>query len=202
MEIDIKISGQLPAINDDLTNAMKQIEELMVASVQLNLMMGGRPEPFHLKHPNETPLVGTGKMYRGIKGMSDQYSASVYMDSSVVSEKGFFYPAALNFGADIPPFGTPKEERFNTPLNMLGKGKGVPINASASRKALTKQGLKGFAGVKVMVFEIDGHTVFTTTRKGFHLGAFPFMILQEQDEPRILETLSNAIIRQNGEIIQ
>lgn len=100
--IDIQLTGKLPTISADLEPAMADIEELMLQSVQLNLTMGGRP-PFAVKQPNETPLVGSGRMYAGIEGMHDSNSATVYMDDSVRSSKGFFYPAALHYGAEIPP---------------------------------------------------------------------------------------------------
>jgi len=36
--------------------------------------------------------------------MHDSRSATVYMDDSVRSSKGFFYPAALHYGAEIPAY--------------------------------------------------------------------------------------------------
>ena len=155
--IDINLTGQFPEVNLDLSEFMQQAEEIMLSSVQMNLTIGGRP-PFNVKHQNETPLVGSGKMYAGIMGEHDATSATVYMDSSVVSKKRFFYPRALNDGAEI-----------------------LPVEG------------------KLMVFEIDGHTVFTYRRVGFHLGPFPFMIWQDQDKERILELLPNAIFSQQGE---
>jgi phage gpG-like protein len=150
--IEIKIEGKLPTVNGNLEPAMASIQDIMLQSVQMNLMMGGRPNPFAVKQPNETPLVGSGKMYAGIQGTHTGSSATVYMDDSVRSGNGFFYPAALNYGAEIPP-------------------------------------VEG----KLMVFEYNGGTVFTTRRKGFHLGPFPFMLFQEEDKVKILQTLSNAI---------
>jgi hypothetical protein len=164
--IDIQISGTLPQINTNLTSFFQKAEEIMLASVQLNIMMGGRP-PFQVRQPNSSPLVGSGRMYRGVMGMSDATSATVYMDSSVVSKPtknspgGFFYPKSLNDGADVPA-----------------------------------------VDGKLMVFEIDGHTVFTYHRKAYHRNAFPFMIFQEQDKARILELLPDAIFIQSGETIQ
>ena len=196
--IDIQITGTLPQVNTDLSSFFKQAEEIMLASVQMNLTMGGRPA-FNVRHPNETPLVGSGKMYAGITGTSDAVSATVYMDSSVVSKPtknspgGFFYPQALNDGFEVPPFGTPKEEAFNVPLNMLKKGRGVKKQEFNTPKNMLKN--------RVMVFEIDGHTVFCTTRKGYHVGPFPFMIFQEEDKQRILELLPSAIFSQQGEIV-
>ena len=150
--INIEMTGTLPGINANLEPAMGQIQDIMLQSVQMNLMMGGRPNPFAVKQPNETPLVGSGKMFAGIQGKHDSQSATVYMDDSVRSRNGFFYPAALNYGAEIPP-------------------------------------VEG----KLMVFEYNGGTIFTTRRKGFHLGPFPFMIFQEEDKTQILQILSNAI---------
>lgn len=149
--IDIQIEGHLPTLNADLSSAMQRVEEIMLASVQLNLMMGGRP-PFQVKHPNTTPLTGTGRMYRGVKSEHDASSVTVYMDPSVVSKTGFFYPKSLNDGATVP--------------EVSGK---------------------------LMVFEIDGHTVFTYHRKSYTRPAFPFMIFQEQDKVRILEALKDSI---------
>lgn len=100
--IDIKIEGELPELNSNLEPAMGQIQDIMLQSVQMNLTMGGRPNPFAVKQPNETPLVGSGKMYAGIQGTHTNNSATVYMDDSVRSSKGFFYPAALHYGAEIP----------------------------------------------------------------------------------------------------
>ena len=159
--LDIQITGTLPQVNTDLSSFFKQAEEIMLASVQLNLLSGGRP-PFNVRSESvdHTPLNASGKMYRGVMGKSDAMSATVYMDSSVVSKKGHFYPQTLNDGAEIPP-------------------------------------VEG----KLMVFEINVMTVFTYKRAGFHLGPFPFMILQEEDKPRILELLPSAIFSQQGEIV-
>jgi phage gpG-like protein len=150
--LNIELTGTLPKVNENLEPAMASIQDIMLQSVQMNIMMGGRPNPFAVKNPNETPLVGSGRMYAGIQGMHDGRSATVYMDPSVRSSKGFFYPAALNFGAEVPP-------------------------------------VEG----KLMVFEFEGKTIFTYSRKGFHLGPFAFMIFQEQDKTAILQVLSNAI---------
>jgi hypothetical protein len=193
--INITITGSLPVVNTDFSEVFQRAEEIMLASVQLNVMMGGRP-PFKVKNPNATPLVGSGIMYAGIKGTHDSNLATVYMDDSVRSSKGFFYPRALNDGFQVPPFGTPKEERFNTPLNMLKGGKGVYKRNSFEEKKLRKQGITlggALTAVKVMVFEIDGHTIFCTTRKGYHVGPFPFMIFQEQDKVRITEEFAKNL---------
>jgi phage gpG-like protein len=166
--IDIQITGTLPQVNYDLSSYMQKVEEIMLASVQLNLTMGGRP-PFNVKHTNETPLVGTGKMYKGLRSTSDESSATVYMDSSVLSKpsksypQGYFYPQALNDGAEV-------------------------------RAVESSEG-------KLMVFEIDGMTVFTRRRKGFHLGPFPFMVFQQSDVENIMALLPNAIFSQSGETI-
>jgi phage gpG-like protein len=101
--IEIKIEGEIPELNTNLEPAMAKIQDIMLKSVQMNISMGGRPNPFAVKHPNETPLVGSGKMYAGIKGTHTDVSAMVYMDDSVRSSDGFFYPAALHYGANVPP---------------------------------------------------------------------------------------------------
>ena len=155
--IEIQVTGSMPVLRPDLSELLPDIEEIMLASVQLNLMMGGRPA-FNVKHPNSTPLVGTGRMYRGIMSTHDAESATVYMDPSVVSKTGFFYPKALNDGVDVPP-------------------------------------VEG----KLMVFEIDGHTVFTYKRKGFRLGPFPFFLFQESDVARIM-LLAKDYIFSSGQV--
>ena len=157
---DIQITGEFPQVNTDLSGAMERAMEIMLASVKNNLADGGRPQ-FNVKHPNGLPLFGTGKMYSGVMGTSDARSATVYMDSSVVSKKGFFYPKALNDGAEVPP-------------------------------------VEG----KLMVFEIDGHTIFTYKRRGFKLGPFPFMIFQEEDKEKILNEIKDAVFIQQGERLQ
>jgi phage gpG-like protein len=150
--LNISINGSLPKINSDLSAALIQAEELMLKSVQMNLSMGGRPA-FNVKNKNNsTPLVGSGKMYKGIKSEHTNSSATVYMDSSVKSSKNFFYPKALNDGANVPA-------------------------------------VEG----KLMVFVIDGHTVFTYRRKAFKLGAFPFMIFQAQDKENIINIFKDAV---------
>ncbi len=98
-----EITYNLPNVAKDFSKEMPIISEMMLASVQMNLLQGGRPERFKVKNPNETPLVGSGKMAAGLRNTSGQGFAEVYMDSSVVSKKGYFYPAALNYGAEIPP---------------------------------------------------------------------------------------------------
>jgi len=126
----------------------------MLSSVQLNIMMGGRPDAFKTKGNNSTPLVGTGRMYKGIKSAHTVDSATVFVDSSVVSKTGFFYPKSLNDGASVPE-----------------------------------------VDGKLMVFEIDGHTVFTYHRKAYHRNAFPFMLFQAEDKIRIMEALAGAIFQ-------
>jgi phage gpG-like protein len=159
--MDIKITGNFPTVNTDaMRSTMEFAEQIMLASVQLNLTMGGRPA-FNVKRANSTPLMGTGKMYRGVQSSHDDTSATVFMSPDVVSKDGFFYPAALNNGADIP--------------EVTGK---------------------------LMVFELDGHTVFTQCRRAFRLGPFPFFIFQDVDKKRILEKLLTAMFLQNGKTIQ
>jgi phage gpG-like protein len=154
--IEFSITGTMPVINPDLGQAMKRAEEIMLASVQLNLMMGGRP-PFNVKNKNNsTPLTGSGRMYKGVMSESTSDTAKVYMDDSVRSKDGFFYPKSLQDGADVPA-----------------------------------------VDGKLMVFEIDGHTVFTYHRKAYHRNAFPFMIFQDIDKQRILEALRDSIFHQN-----
>ena len=166
---DIQITGEFPQVNTDLSGAMERAMEIMLASVKNNLADGGRPQ-FNVKHPNGLPLFGTGKMYSGVMGTSDARSATVYMDSSVVSKPtknspgGFFYPKSLNDGAEI-------------------------------REVLSSEH-------KLMVFEIDGHTVFTYHRKGYTRPAFPFMIFQEEDKEKILNEIKDAVFIQQGERLQ
>ena len=149
--LEIILTGSMPVFNTDFSDFLQRTEEIMLAMVQLDLSMGGRPA-FKVKHPNETPLTGTGKMYAGVLSTHDETSATVYMDQSVVSKTGFPYPVALNNGADIPA-----------------------------------------VSGKLMVFEMDGHTIFTYKRKGFKLGPFPFFIWQEQDKERILQEYGDSI---------
>lgn len=150
--VEISITGSMPVFNTDFSAFLQKAEEIMMASVQMNLIEGGRP-PFKVKHPKSTSaLFDTGNMYRGLRSTHDQDSATVYMDTSIVSKKGFPYPVALNDGADVPA-----------------------------------------VDGKLMVFEIDGHTVFTYKRKGFKLGPFPFMIFQPQDKDRILQEYGDSI---------
>ena len=157
--INVQITGSLPKVNPKtIEDTMLYAEEIMLASVQMNITIGGRPK-FNTKNPNATPLVGSGRMYAGIKSEHDEKSARVYMDDSVVSSNGFFYPKALNDGADIPPV----------------------------------------AG-KLMVFEIDGHTVFTRKRKGFHLGPFPFFLFQSTDIDNIIAHCGEVVFSINEEI--
>jgi phage gpG-like protein len=157
--IDIQMSGTWPNLNGDLTEAMGEIQALMLASVRENLITGGRP-PFHTLSAKYNPLIGSGKMFEGIEGSHDSQSATVFMNDNVRSKGGFFYPAALNFGAEIPP-----------------------------------------VDGKLMVFEYMGGTVFTTKRKGFKLGPFPFMVFQEEDITQIREKIGSAIFRESGEVI-
>lgn len=157
--IDFEITYNLPNVAKDFSEQMPVISEMMLASVQMNLLQGGRPERFKVKPPNETPLVGSGKMAAGLRNISGQNFAEVYMDSSVVSSKGHFYPASLNFGAEIPP-----------------------------------------VDGKLMVFQINGETIYTTKRKGFHLGPFPFMIFQKQDIDKILNMLGSVVFTESGKV--
>jgi phage gpG-like protein len=153
--VEFHLSASMPVLNADYTvDALKKAEAVMLASVQLNIMMGGRP-PFKVKNKNNsTPLVGTGKMYGGLRSERGSDYAAVYMDKSIVSKTGFPYPQSLNDGADVPA-----------------------------------------VDGKLMVFEIDGHTVFTYHRKAYHRNAFPFMIFQEQDKQRILEGFAGSIFK-------
>jgi phage gpG-like protein len=101
--IDIQLTGNLPRANANLEPAMADAEQIMFQSVLVNLIEGGRP-PYQVKNPTgRTPLLGSGKMAAGLRSEHDQTSATVYMDDSVRSAKGFFYPEALHFGAKVPP---------------------------------------------------------------------------------------------------
>ncbi len=48
---------------------------------------------------------------------------------------------------------------------------------------------------KLMVFEIDGVTVFTRRRRGFTLPARPYVMFQQQDVEDILRLVTNAVLR-------
>ena len=87
--IELRLSGQLPELNMDFSDRMKDAAELMERAIQLNFTMGGRPpargwpvygqtpwEP--LKPPRSgTPLVATGAFYRSINNRSDKTWAEV-----------------------------------------------------------------------------------------------------------------------------
>jgi phage gpG-like protein len=150
--LSININGFFPQISTDFSAALVSVEELMLKSVQMNLTMGGRPEPFKVKNANSTPLVGSGKMYKGVKSEHTVDSATVYMDKNVVSKSGFFYPKSLQDGARVPE-----------------------------------------VDGKLMVFVIDGHTIFTYHRKAYTRPAFPFMIFQENDKERIADILMDSV---------
>jgi phage gpG-like protein len=159
--LNIQLIGTFATVNPKaIEDSMPEVMDIMLKSVQMNLTMGGRPDAFNVKGHNTTPLVSSGKMYSGITGESDATSAMVYMDSTVVSEKGFFYPAALNYGAEIP--------------EVSGK---------------------------LMVFELDGKTIFTRHRAGFHLGPFPFMIFQDDDIDKITELIGESIFIEGEKIL-
>lgn len=151
--ITIQTQGEIPEVNDEMP--MESIADSMLESVQMNFMLGGRPDPWPMKHRNETPLVATGKLYNSLTKTSGKDFAQVEVPSSVVSERGFYYPRALQEGADIPE-------------------------------------VEG----KLMVFEVDGKTIFTMRRRGFHLGPFPFMMFQDEDIENILQICSDAIFSQ------
>jgi hypothetical protein len=148
--IEIQTSEDLPEVNDEMP--MQSIADSMLESVQMNFMLGGRPNPWVMKHPNETPLVASGRLYNSLEKTSGTDWAQVEVPMSVVSSEGFYYPRALNDGAEVPP-------------------------------------VEG----KLMVFEVEGRTIFTYKRRGFHLGPFEFMMFQDEDIESILQMCSEAI---------
>ena len=87
--IELRLSGQLPELNMDFSDRMKDSAEVMERAIQLNFTMGGRPpardwpiygqtpwEP--LKPPRSgTPLVATGAFYNSVNGRSGNTWAEV-----------------------------------------------------------------------------------------------------------------------------
>lgn len=74
------------------------------------------------------------------------------------------------------------------------------VSAAAFSKTGYNYGLAQNFGAKIppvegklMVFEIDGHIIFTYKRKGFDLPARAFMMFQDEDVDYILRSLSQAV---------
>jgi phage gpG-like protein len=70
--ISVTITGTIPEVNTDLSEAMTEAADIMQKAIQLNFTMGGRPfawEP--LKPPRSgTPLVARGDLYRSVNSES------------------------------------------------------------------------------------------------------------------------------------
>lgn len=75
----------------------EQIAHRLLRSIQINIMVGGRPAWAPLKSGSETALVATGRMFRSITEQWGPGFAEAGIDSPEV------YMQAQQYGARIPP---------------------------------------------------------------------------------------------------
>jgi phage gpG-like protein len=82
--INVEITGSLPVINTDFTNAMIDIRELMYASVMQNFTSGGRPTWAARTKSYPWPILRkTDKMYNAIGRESGSNYAEVSIPNSI-----------------------------------------------------------------------------------------------------------------------
>ena len=100
--IDITISGSLPVVNSDFTEAFETIADIMFRSVQENFIVGGRPnqwpalKEFGLAGSVASHLYKSGFMFENIQLEYDGQHAKVSIDTTRVP-----YAAIHNFGGTI-----------------------------------------------------------------------------------------------------
>lgn len=162
--IDIQMTGNLPQLNSDFTEAMGEIGTLMFDSVAQNFISGGRPDQWTpLKTGEASHLIKSGKMYQSLTMQSDGESAMVSIDTREIP-----YAAIHNFGGTIVVAARQKvsfEQRRYT---------------GGFKKGQFMEGKVTVAGHKQKKYKID-------------MPQRQFMMFQEQDREKILEILSSAI---------
>jgi len=111
--IDITISGSLPVVNSDFTEAFETIADIMFRSVQENFIVGGRPnqwpalKEFGLAGSVASHLYKSGFMFENIQLAYDSQHAKVSIDTTRVP-----YAAIHNFGGTIKHPGSDKFQVF------------------------------------------------------------------------------------------
>jgi len=117
--ISTSVTGTLPEINTDFSEAMKEIRELMYKSVMQNFASSGRPSwPPRTKSYPWPMLRKSDTMYNAITRESDMTSATVFVPDSIR------YAVYVHSGTrKMPPrpFMMFQDEDYEAILNILAK---------------------------------------------------------------------------------
>jgi len=119
--INTTVTGTLPEINTDFSEAMKEIRELMYKSVMQNFASSGRPSwPARTKSYPWPMLRKSDAMYNAITRESDLTSATVFVPDSIR------YAVYVHSGVpsrNLPPrpFMMFQDEDYEPILNILAK---------------------------------------------------------------------------------
>ena len=117
--INTTVTGTLPEINTDFSEAMKEIRELMYKSVMQNFASSGRPSWPARTKPYPWPMLRkSDTMYNAITRESDLTSATVFVPDSIR------YAVYVHSGTrKMPPrpFMMFQDEDYEAILNILAK---------------------------------------------------------------------------------
>ena len=109
----LQIVANLPVINKDLTESFRKIEEILLRSIRLNFLMGGRPDPWAPakrggtdESGGNTPLVLGGALYNSIRGESG------YGYAEVIAGEGLPYARIHQYGGFVQIPISKKSRRF------------------------------------------------------------------------------------------
>lgn len=83
--LEVEIQGTLPEVNEDFTEAMEKIRELMYESVRRNFFEGGRPAWMPRKKSYPWPILrkSAGGMFDSIQRESAKAYAEVWVPDSI-----------------------------------------------------------------------------------------------------------------------
>lgn len=156
--IDVTITGTLPQLNSDLTEAMEKVATIMYESVQQNFITGGRPtqwtplKSYELSGSMASHLMQSGYMFENIQLEWDGQSATVFIDTARVP-----YAAIHNFGGVIQHPGSSKFQAFEYGGGMVytwfTKAHAIPI---PQRQFMMFQDED-----RTKILEIVGNAIFT-----------------------------------------
>jgi len=163
--IQFTLTGSLPKVNTDLTASMKQVAELVEASVKRNFSEGGRPTAWVALKPQvvtgNTPLMKSGALFNSIENTSDGTSATVS------AGQGLPYAMTQQFGS--------------------GSNHHIPITEKSRNYFWLMYHKTGNEMWKWMA--ISKKTVFEGG-----VPARPFMMFQEEDVTKIMEIIGSGLV--------
>jgi len=96
--IDVKITGDLPEVNEDREQVMAAIGDIMLRSGRQNFLEQGRPNPWPPTKSGGSgmTLIRSGHLFESIQAEWNENEATVFVDTGTVP-----YALIHNFGGVI-----------------------------------------------------------------------------------------------------